>query len=114
LALGHLADEVQVAFETTRAMERDVDHLDGQLCDLRSRYEAAQQERTSRRHGQLPIIAAIFLPLTLIAGIYGMSFDDMPGLHFKYGYPLALGVMASIAVGLGWRLSSWWRTSSRP
>jgi Mg2+ and Co2+ transporter CorA len=113
LPLGHLADRVQLAIETTRAMERDVDRLDGQLGDLRSRFEAAQQERTNQRLGQLTVISAIFLPLTLIAGIYGMNFDGMPELHLEYGYPMALGLMASIAGGLVWRLRSWWRASSR-
>ena len=41
----------------------------------------------------LTIIATIFIPLTFVAGIYGMNFDNMPELHYKYGYPIALGSM---------------------
>jgi len=54
----------------------------------------------------LTIIATIFIPLTFIAGIYGMNFDpdsspwNMPELTWPYGYPAALGSMAVIAVGL--------------
>ena len=33
---------------------------------------------------------------TLIAGIYGMNFTDMPELHWRYGYPVCLGVMAAL------------------
>lgn len=41
----------------------------------------------------LTIIATIFIPLTFVAGIYGMNFDHMPELHYEYGYPIALGSM---------------------
>jgi magnesium transporter len=39
---------------------------------------------------------------TMLAGIYGMNFDHMPELHWAYGYPLILGVMLTICVGLFW------------
>jgi magnesium transporter len=48
----------------------------------------------------LTIIATIFIPLTFIAGIYGMNFQNMPELGWKYGYPLVLGCMAAIGVGM--------------
>jgi magnesium transporter len=44
--------------------------------------------------------AAILAVPTLIAGIYGMNFQNMPELHWRYGYPLALLAMAGISVGL--------------
>lgn len=44
--------------------------------------------------------AAILAIPTMIAGIYGMNFDNMPELHWKFGYPLALGVILLICVGL--------------
>lgn len=46
----------------------------------------------------LTIISAILLPMTFIAGIYGMNFKHMPELEWRYGYFFALGMMASIAV----------------
>ena len=54
----------------------------------------------------LTIIATIFIPLTFIAGIYGMNFDpevsplNMPELNWYYGYPLSLLLMFAIALGL--------------
>ena len=48
----------------------------------------------------LTIFSAIMLPLTFIAGIYGMNFDHMPELHSKYGYVAVLGLMMIIAVGM--------------
>ena len=44
------------------------------------------------------VINIIFLPPTLIASMYGMNFDIMPELHFKYGYLLAIGLMLSSVV----------------
>jgi magnesium transporter len=46
----------------------------------------------------LTIIATIFMPLTFIAGIYGMNFKYMPELELHYGYPLILLVMLGIGV----------------
>ena len=48
----------------------------------------------------LTIFSAIILPLSLIAGIYGMNFENMPELKTKNGYYATLGVMAAVALGL--------------
>jgi len=54
----------------------------------------------------LAVLSAIILPLTLIAGIYGMNFDYMPELRMRYGYFTVLGVMAFITAIL---LVYFWR-----
>lgn len=51
----------------------------------------------------LTIITSIFIPLSFIAGVYGMNFDtrspyNMPELHWEYGYPLVLGAMLLLAI----------------
>lgn len=46
----------------------------------------------------LTIIATIFIPLTFIAGVYGMNFDVMPELHYKYSYFILWGVMLIIFI----------------
>jgi magnesium transporter len=56
----------------------------------------------NQRLTALTIISAIFLPLTLLSGIYGMNFENMPELHLHYAYPALLGIMAAIVFGL-WR-----------
>lgn len=48
----------------------------------------------------LAILSAIFMPLTFISSIYGMNFDEMPELRWKFGYFIVLGVMGLVAVGL--------------
>ncbi len=45
------------------------------------------------------VVAALFLPPTLIASMYGMNFQDMPELKWAAGYPYALGLMLFSAVG---------------
>jgi magnesium transporter len=54
----------------------------------------------------LTIFSAVMLPLTFIAGVYGMNFDILPELHMKYAYFAVWGVMLTVAVtmlGLFWR-----------
>ncbi|NIP88783.1 MAG: magnesium and cobalt transport protein CorA, partial [Gammaproteobacteria bacterium] len=53
------------------------------------------------------IMAAIFIPLSFIAGVYGMNFSadspwNMPELGWRYGYPAVLLLMTGVAVGLLW------------
>ena len=48
----------------------------------------------------LTIIATIFIPLTFIAGVYGMNFSFMPELQWRWGYPAVLGGMAAVFVGM--------------
>jgi magnesium transporter len=45
------------------------------------------------------VVAIIAVP-TMIAGVYGMNFDNMPELSWRYGYPLVLGVMAAVCLAL--------------
>ncbi len=54
----------------------------------------------------LTIIATIFIPLTFIAGVYGMNFKNMPELEWHWGYYMALGLMASVA---GYMIIFFWR-----
>ncbi|MDO1514715.1 magnesium/cobalt transporter CorA [Maribacter confluentis] len=48
----------------------------------------------------LTIMASIFIPLTFIAGIYGMNFEHMPELHYKYGYHAVWAVMIVLFIGM--------------
>lgn len=48
----------------------------------------------------LTLITTIFVPLSFLVGLYGMNFDHMPELHFKYGYFILLGVMFLVGIGL--------------
>ncbi len=55
----------------------------------------------------LTIISTVFMPLSFIAGVYGMNFDtkyplNMPELSFPYGYPVVLGLMACVVGVMLW------------
>lgn len=56
--------------------------------------------RTNDVMKTLAVVSAIILPLSLIAGIYGMNFQNMPELHTPYGYFAVLGLMAVITIVL--------------
>jgi magnesium transporter len=60
-------------------------------------YLSSISNRTNEIMKVLTIISAVFIPLTLIAGIYGMNFKFQPELEWRWGYPFALGLMAIIA-----------------
>jgi magnesium transporter len=49
-------------------------------------------------------VAVVLMPPTLIAGIYGMNFHVLPELHWRFGYPFALGLMLASAVLPLWYL----------
>ena len=62
--------------------------------------------RTNDVMKTLAVVSAIILPLTLIAGIYGMNFENMPELHSRYGYYITLAAMAFLTFVL---LIYFWR-----
>jgi magnesium transporter len=57
----------------------------------------------------LTVITTIFMPLSFIAGIYGMNFEHMPELKWAWGYPMALGIMGLVAgiMLIGFRRKNW-------
>jgi magnesium transporter len=62
-------------------------------------YRGAVAERMNEVMKVLTVYAAILLPLSLIAGIYGMNFANMPELQWRWGYFALLGAMGVLAVG---------------
>jgi magnesium transporter len=59
-----------------------------------------EQQRTGAITRQLAAWAAILAVPTAVAGIYGMNFDHMPELHWRFGYPVVLGVVVTICTAL--------------
>lgn len=68
--------------------------------DLVEGYLSVSSHRLNEIMKILTIVAAIFIPLTFLAGIYGMNFDNMPELHSRVGYFVVLVVMALIVLVL--------------
>jgi magnesium transporter len=69
-------------------------------------YHSVVSNRMNEIMKVLTIFSAIMLPLTFIAGVYGMNFDNMPELHSRFGYYGTLVVMAAVAIGM---LIFFWR-----
>lgn len=79
----HIIDSVEIFREVTRGV------LDTYLASLSNRMNEVMKVLT--------IIATIFIPMTFIAGVYGMNFENMPELKFSWGYPLVWLAMLSAA-----------------
>ncbi len=67
---------------------------------LHDMYLSSISNRTNDVMKLLTIMASVFIPLTFIAGVYGMNFENMPELHTRLGYPIVLGAMTILAVGM--------------
>lgn len=76
------------------------------LTGMLDAYLSMTSNRMNEIMKVLAIISTFFLPLTFVAGVYGMNFDpdtspyNMPELRWVFGYPFALGVMALMAIGM--------------
>lgn len=70
---------------------------------------AMESHRLNKVMRVLTVMATIFMPLTFIAGVYGMNFRVMPELQWTWGYPSVMGLMAAIGLGmLVWFQSRRW------
>lgn len=116
-------EESDLIAETTRLYLRDCYDHAGHLMDvyetcrdigagLMEAYRSAVSVRTDDVMRVLTVIAAIFIPLTFIAGVYGMNFNsaasplNMPELNWYWGYPFSLVLMGATALAL---LAYFWR-----
>jgi len=98
----HLRDCYDHTIQIMDLVENDRD-----LCsDLRDFYLTAVSNRMNEIMKVLTVIATLFMPLSFVAGIWGMNFDphaspwNMPELRWRFGYPMALAVMAAVAAGM--------------
>ena len=70
------------------------------LGDLFTTYNMYMATRLNETMKFLTVFSTIFIPLTFLAGIYGMNFDSIPELHYKNGYYILLSLMAVIATAM--------------
>jgi magnesium transporter len=87
-------------FDTTAHAAEALDSARLLLASILETYRSTVAERTNEAMQTLTVFAAIMLPLSLLAGIYGMNFADMPELGWRWGYFAVLGIMAVVAIGL--------------
>ncbi len=67
------------------------------LVDL---YMSGVSNRMNEVMKVLTVIATVFIPVTFVAGVYGMNFEWMPELEWRWGYPVVLALMAAMAGGM--------------
>ena len=96
-------DQLEHLLELDRSLgrqQRSMDRLEENVKNLHQQFLLAIQDRTGNRLKVLTVLSAVFLPLTLIAGIYGMNFENMPELGVRYAYYAVLGFMALVGIGM--------------
>lgn len=86
--------------DTAQSLIDEVDTNKQILESLTQLYYATLSHRMNEIMKVLTMVGAIFIPLTFIAGIYGMNFHYIPELEWKYSYFVAWGVMITLAVVL--------------
>jgi magnesium transporter len=99
--------------ELLKVRSRDVqEHIERVLSHVRRLEQSAETavqmhfsaigHRTNDIMRTLTVLTAIFLPLNLITGFFGMNFDALPLIHTGTGVWITIGLMAAVGVGLGW------------
>lgn len=68
------------------------------LAGIMDMYLSGMSNKMNQVMKTLTIIATLFIPLTFIVGVYGMNFENMPELHYKYGYFIVWAVMIFISI----------------
>lgn len=96
--LGLQDSEVVDLKDKHKDVVADFDHLNIQITNLIGMFLALSDQKANQVMKVLAIYSVYFLPITFIAGVYGMNFDNMPELHTKHGYFYTLGLMALIVI----------------
>lgn len=92
----YLRDVYDHCIQTNEAIEAAREMANG----LFNTYLSVVSNRTNEVMKVLTIVASIFVPLTFMAGIYGMNFEHIPELKLAWGYPALLAAMAIVALGM--------------
>jgi magnesium transporter len=69
-------------------------------ADMRESYMSINSNRMNKIMKTLTVSTSIFMPLTFIVGVYGMNFDNMPELHWRFGYYGIMAIMAILGIGM--------------
>ena len=88
------------AYDHTIKLADSLDFTRDLLNAALESYMTAMTNRTNETMRLLTVISLIFMPLTFLAGVYGMNFKYMPELSWHYGYAFSWGLMIAIAAGM--------------
>jgi magnesium transporter len=90
------SSEMQDIRDSQIKLQLFYDQMTEDALNLVSMYMSISANKTNDVMKILTIFSAYFLPLTFIVGVYGMNFDFMPELGWKYGYPMVIGFMVLV------------------
>ncbi|MDQ0593299.1 magnesium transporter [Chryseobacterium ginsenosidimutans] len=96
--LGLQDSEVVDLKDKHKDVVADFDHLNIQITNLIGMFLALSDQKANQVMKVLAIYSVYFLPITFIAGVYGMNFDNMPELHTQHGYFYTIGLMALVVL----------------
>uniref|UniRef100_A0A7S3P9M7 Magnesium transporter n=1 Tax=Amphora coffeiformis TaxID=265554 RepID=A0A7S3P9M7_9STRA len=86
---------------TAGSTERAIGRLEKRVADLQTKFDANQQDKINHRLNVLTIISAVFLPLSLLTGFWGMNWEEgMPAIHTEHGFYYALAGMIALGFSL--------------
>ncbi len=84
--------------ENYKELNRIVERLEEKAETFSYHFLSVQQEASTRKINVLTILQAIFVPMTFIAGVYGMNFENMPELKWEHGYFIVLGLFLLLGI----------------
>ncbi len=121
MILNMLRSETTLISETNDLYIRDVhDHINrvndtveqfkDSLASIMEVYLSNNANKMNEVMKALTTISAIFIPVTFIAGVYGMNFEYMPELKSPHGYWITISIMAGLMIGMGiyFKRKKWW------
>ncbi|MGV3696934.1 magnesium/cobalt transporter CorA [Flavobacterium sp.] len=88
----------QESLELLEQIEYDIASLDS----ASNFYFSQQNHKMNEIMKTLTVVSVFFMPLTFIVGVYGMNFDEMPGIHWEYGYTTIILVMIALFIGMAY------------
>jgi magnesium transporter len=99
---GRLSDTVRVylrdTYDHTVQLVDVIESYREAVSELLNTYLSSLTQRTNEVMKTLTMMSTIFIPLTFLAGVYGMNFHFMPELRWRWSYPIVLGVMLMVVV----------------
>ncbi|MGL6115261.1 MAG: CorA family divalent cation transporter, partial [Cetobacterium sp.] len=97
-------------YDHSIVVTENMENLNSRVSGLIDLYNSSIGNAMNEIMKVLTTISTIFIPLSFIAGLYGMNFAHMPELNWRYGYYTTLGIMIAIVLGMVayFKRKKWW------
>ena len=98
-----LREELNEQIRGLEYLRNSYNRLIEKVDNIHAQYQLILQEKGNKRLNTLTVVQAIFVPITFLAGIYGMNFSFMPELRWKFSYFIVLGIITITTI-----FQLWW------